>query len=126
MRTDVTYPIYLVKKGSVDIERLFDFRQLEEWVVPHDAINDQYLVWDYYGRPLTVDSKLDCKLRSAIPDGSLKDLFEEIGEQYELSFGELNDEVDLELAFQKLKITQKAAIKAYKAKNKSKIFPSLD
>jgi hypothetical protein len=122
---DVAYPIYLVQKGSVDIERFYDCRQLEEWVVPVDIANNRYLGWDYFGRPLTLDRKLNWKLNSQKADGSLSRFLEAAGIQYELSFGELNDEIDMELAFEKLKATQKWAIKVYCAKNKSKKFSSL-
>jgi hypothetical protein len=122
---DVTYPIYLVQRDSVDIERFYDFGQLEEWVTSEDVANNRYLAWDYFGRPLTLGGKLDCKLNSQTPDGSLSRFLENAGTQYELSFGELNDEIDMELAFEKLKANQKWAIKVHCAKNKSKKFSSL-
>ena len=121
MEGEVKYPIYLVKKGSIDIERISDFIQLEAWVVKSDVRSNQYLAWDYYGRPLTLKwdhIRLDCSLVSDHPNSSLTQFLNEVAGEFGASFGDLNDEIDLELAYNRVKAEQTKAIKDYKAKNK--------
>jgi hypothetical protein len=121
--TDDTFkfPIYVVRKGSTDLERLPDSIQLEAWVVKREVQNNLYLAWDYYGRPLKISwdqKRLECVPAAEDSVGSLAQFLRVAGTKWEIEAGELNDEIDLELAYNRLKTEQKAAIKDFNAKSK--------